>query len=316
MAAIQEEELRRLDDLMRENEALRDRLARLSEASLRINESLDFDTVLQGVLDSARDLTKARYGVITLLDETGQLQDFLSSGMSSVEDERLWEMTDGRRLFDYFSSAQEPFRVTDLLGHLRSLGLPELSLPMPVGPVVSFLAGPVFHRGGRVGNFFLAEKEGDPEFTLEDEETLMMFASQAAMVIANARRYRDERRARADLETLIQTSPVGVAVFDAKTGVPVSFNLEAKRIVDSLREPAQSPEQLLETLTCRRGDGRELSLMELPMAELMSAGETVRAEEIVLSVPDGRSVAALLKRHAHPLGGTGRSRPSSSPCRT
>ena len=42
-----------------ENEAaLRDRLTRLSEASLRINESLDFDTVLQGVLDSARALDR------------------------------------------------------------------------------------------------------------------------------------------------------------------------------------------------------------------------------------------------------------------
>ena len=29
-------------------EALRERLSRLSEASLRINESLDFETVLQG----------------------------------------------------------------------------------------------------------------------------------------------------------------------------------------------------------------------------------------------------------------------------
>ena len=109
--------MRRPEDLMRENEALRDRLSRLSEASLRINESLDFDTVLQEVLDSARALTKARYGVITLLDETGQLQDFLSSGMSSVEAERLWGMTEGRRLFDYLSGPQEPFRVTDLLGH-------------------------------------------------------------------------------------------------------------------------------------------------------------------------------------------------------
>ena len=43
-------------------QALRDRLSRLSEASLRINESLDFDTVLKGVLDSARSLTEARYG--------------------------------------------------------------------------------------------------------------------------------------------------------------------------------------------------------------------------------------------------------------
>ena len=33
----------------REIEALRERLSRLSEASRRINESLDFDAVLQGV---------------------------------------------------------------------------------------------------------------------------------------------------------------------------------------------------------------------------------------------------------------------------
>ena len=39
---------------MTESEAaLRERLAMLSRASLRINESLDFDTVLQGALDDA-----------------------------------------------------------------------------------------------------------------------------------------------------------------------------------------------------------------------------------------------------------------------
>ena len=36
-----------------------------------------------------------------------------------------------------------------------------------------------------------------------------MFASQAALVIANARRYREEQRARADLEALVNTSPDG-----------------------------------------------------------------------------------------------------------
>ena len=45
-----------------ETEPPRDRLSRVSEASRRINESLDFDTVLQGVLASARDLTRSRYG--------------------------------------------------------------------------------------------------------------------------------------------------------------------------------------------------------------------------------------------------------------
>ena len=57
-----------------ETESLRQRLSLLSEASLRINESLDFDVVLQGVLDSACALTEARYGVLTPFDETGDIQ--------------------------------------------------------------------------------------------------------------------------------------------------------------------------------------------------------------------------------------------------
>ena len=121
-----------------------------------------------------------------------------------------------------------------------------------------------------------------------------MFCSQAAMAIANARRHREERRARADLETLIDTSPVGVVVFDAVTGAPKSFNREALRIVDGLRDPGQALEDLMGVVSCHRADEREVSLQELPMAALLGAGETVRAEEIVIAVPDGRSVTTLL----------------------
>ena len=66
------------EDLKRAMEELRDRLSRLSEASLRINESLDFDTVLQEVVDSARALTASRYGAITVLGEAGRPSDFHS----------------------------------------------------------------------------------------------------------------------------------------------------------------------------------------------------------------------------------------------
>ena len=62
----------------------------------------------------------------------------------------------------------------------------------------------------------------------------MLFGSQAATAIANARTQRDGQRAPADLEALVKTSPIGVAVFDAGTGEVFSLNLEAKRIVGSL----------------------------------------------------------------------------------
>ena len=68
----------------RETEMLRERLNRLSQASLRINESLDFDQVLQGVLDSACSLTSARYGVMTLSSGTRRTRCAFSSATSST----------------------------------------------------------------------------------------------------------------------------------------------------------------------------------------------------------------------------------------
>ena len=281
------------DGLRREIEALRRRLSLLSEASLRINEDLDIDSVLQEVVDSARSLTSARYGVITLSDDDGRGQRFLASGMTSDEARRIRDTPDGLLIFEYLNGLPEPLRIPDLLGRLRSLGLPQFRPPDSVGGVLPFLAAPVFHRGERVGNVFVADREEGGEFTPEDESTLVMFASQAALVIANARRYREERRARAGLETLVETSPIGVVVFDVRTGRPMSFNREALRIQERLRRPGQSSEELLGVLSIRQTGGGEVALAEL-MAGLMSAGETVRNQETTLVTPEGRSASVLV----------------------
>ena len=197
----------------REIAELRDRLSRLSQASLRINESLDFDTVLQGVLDSACSLTGARYGVITLLANRGGYRTSSTSGLTPEEHRRFTDLPEGMLFFEYLSSISEPLRLRDFHSYISLLGLPEFHPPMAVSSPLPFLAAPIRHLGESVGAFYVGEKE--LEFTPEDEETLVMFASQAALVIANVRRHREEQRARADLETLVNTTPVGVLVFDA-----------------------------------------------------------------------------------------------------
>ena len=88
-------------------QALRDRLSRLSEASRRINESLDFDAVLQGVLASARDLTRSRYGVFILLDDAGRMRKFFGSGMTPEQGRRLWPEPDRVR----FSTTLAELRI-------------------------------------------------------------------------------------------------------------------------------------------------------------------------------------------------------------
>ena len=284
--------MRQAEDLARENQALRVRLSQLAQASLRINESLDFDTVLQGVLDSACSLTGARYGVLTLMDDSKQIQNSLVFGLTPEETQELWDVLGGTAFCEYLTQMPGPLRLRDLQQHLGSLGLPEFRPPMATSPEMSFMAAPTRDLGETVGVIYVSEKE--PEFTSEDEETLFMFASQAALVIANARRYRDEQRARVDLETLINTSPVGVVVFDAGTARMVSINREARRITGHLKTPDRNLEELLEVLTFRRADGREISQDEFPLARALRAGETVRAEEIVIQVPDGRSITTLV----------------------
>ena len=270
--------------------ALRDRLSRLSEATLRINESLDFDSVLQEVVDSALELTGARYGAITVLDDAGQFQSLITSGLLDEENQQINESPGAPSFFEFVIKADRPLRIDSLDDFTESTGLPQFRPPVQV---TSALIAPIRHGGHGVGTIYLANSNVGQEFTPEDEETLVMFASQAALVISNARTYREEQKAKDDLEALINISPVGVAVFDAKTGQPVSFNREARRMMEDLRAPDQPIEKLIEVITYRRDDGREISLEEMSLAQVLGSGETVRAEEIVLRVPDGRSVTAL-----------------------
>ena len=279
------------DELRRENASLRERLSKLSEASLLVNDSLDFSTVLKEVVRNASSLTGARYGGMSLLDESGEPQDFVSHGLTPEEHQRLLDLPNEVWLefINHFTNIREPLRIRNVGTYIESLGL---SSPMHL---TSFVATPIRHRGMHLGTFYLANKEGAEEFTGEDEEVLALFASQAASAIVNARKYRDEQRTRAYWETMIDTSPVGVVVFDANTGKVLSINREARRIVRVLNEPDGTAEELLEVMTFRRADGHEVSLAELPLAQMLrDNSETVRAEEVVLSYPGGRSITTLI----------------------
>ncbi len=274
-----------------ETSALRERLTKLSAASRRINESLEFHSVLQDVVDSACELTYARYGGITVVDHAGRFEEFVTSGLTHEERLMLAQLPESAPLFTHLNGVDETLWIDDLPDYMQSMGMAQWRPPVAVR---SLLVAPIRNGGVRIGSIYLTNGEDSREFAHEDEELLVLFASQAALVIANARRYRDEQRARADLEALVNTSPVGVVVFDAATGTPVSYNRETLRIIDGLRDPDSPPEQIMEILSLRRMDGREVSLTDSPLAERLSSGLTIRAEEIVIEVPDGRAVTTLV----------------------
>ena len=84
---------------------------------LRISASLDLETVLREVADSARALTGARYGTLVTIDENGEPQDFVTSGLTEQEHRAMVQYPDGSWLFEH---------LRDHAGTASARGLPRL----------------------------------------------------------------------------------------------------------------------------------------------------------------------------------------------
>ena len=116
------EALSQAEEPEREGPEPGDRLSRMSQASLRITETLDLDTVLRGVVDGACTVTGARHGGITVLDDAGSLQDFITSGLTPEEHRLFVELPGGPEFFVYLSGLPEPLRLADFSGYTQGYG--------------------------------------------------------------------------------------------------------------------------------------------------------------------------------------------------
>ena len=112
----------------------------------RINASLDLETALNGVVESARALTGARYCAIATIDDAGVPQDFVTSGFTAEEHRKLLEWPDGPRLFEYFRDLPGPLRLAGVPAYVRSRGFSPDRLPSR-----AFQGTPMRHRGVHVG---------------------------------------------------------------------------------------------------------------------------------------------------------------------
>ena len=150
-----------------------------------------FETVLQGILDSSRSLTGADFGLLIMRDDLGQEQDFLASGLTPDEHEMFMEWSKKEpALFEFLNRISGPLRSEDFNKDATSAGFPMFLPPIASNCPSAYLAAPILYQGTTVGSIYVLETVARSNFSSEDEETLVAFASQAAMAIANARRYR------------------------------------------------------------------------------------------------------------------------------
>ena len=266
-----------------------DRVSRISEACLRVIAETGLDEILQTAVDEARSITGAQYGVIELQAMPGLSPNIFTSGVSPRGDRTVGAAPPPPGPLDCADDTPEP----PLLADNPEMGAtPDASAVSEDG--LARLERPITHWGETYGVIRLVGRYSGWEFGPEDEETLATLSSLAAVSITSARSYRTEHRAKADLEALINTTPVGVMVFDAQTGELHSTNEAVGRFIEDLRIPNLPWDQLISRLKYRRLDGIEISLEETPISQVLRSGETIRAEEVDIQLPGGKAVTALV----------------------
>jgi signal transduction histidine kinase len=171
-----------------------EQLAALNEATMALSKELELGKVLQKVVDLARELVNARYGALGVLGPSGTyLDQFITSGISAKDRSRIIHPPRGRGLLGEVINQGNPIRLVDIQADDRSVDLPDAHPPM-----WSFLGVPIKSKGKIYGNLYLTDKLAGTEadegkvvgFTEEDEQLLVMFATQAAIAIENAQLYR------------------------------------------------------------------------------------------------------------------------------
>jgi signal transduction histidine kinase len=203
-------------------------LRTLTELGHGVLEELELEPVLQRVLAVARELTGARYAALGVLDaRRTELERFLTVGIDEAARREIGDLPRGHGVLGELIREPKPLRLTDVGAHARSYGFP-IGHP----PMSSFLGVPLIVRGEAWGNLYLTEKEGDEEFTDEDEQAAVMLADWASIAIGNARRLQEVSSRRDELEqtvTAMRATAEISRVLAGETDLEVVLGLIAKR---------------------------------------------------------------------------------------
>lgn len=198
------------------------------EVARSVLAELDLDQVLDRVLESAQELTEARYAALGVLNESRtELASFLTRGIDDDTHAAIGALPRGRGVLGALISEPAPLRLDDVGRHPRSYGFPPGHPPMH-----SFLGVPIVIGGTPFGNLYLTEKSGGSQFSDADEQALAVLAEFAAVAIDHARRYTGASERRDELERTVAaleaTTQIARAI-GGETDLEVILELVAKR---------------------------------------------------------------------------------------
>ena len=217
-------------------EQLQERLIALHKASLELVKDVSLDHLLERIATVACEQADARYAALGVLDENGKLVKFITVGMTDEEIKRMPHPPVGRGLIGELIDREDPLRVPIIQEHPHSVGFPDNHPDM-----VSFLGVPIRAANIQLGQIYLTEKVGAPEFTADDEKIIQMLAAYVAAAIQNARLHENTHR----LAVLEERERIGMDLHDGIIQAIYGVGLSLEGALHSIDEsPADAKERI------------------------------------------------------------------------
>lgn len=165
-------------------EKLEEQLHQYHQASFKLVQDLSLDTVLERIVHLAKEQAQAEYGALAIRDEKGEIIRFITVGMTEEEQERIEHLPTGEGLLGELQNKNDIIRIPDIKNDPRSVGFPQHHPHMK-----SMLGVPIVSGERIIGQIYLTNKKGEPEFTKNDARLMTTLAGYAAVAITNAQLY-------------------------------------------------------------------------------------------------------------------------------
>jgi two-component system, NarL family, sensor histidine kinase DevS len=211
-------------------EQLQERLIALHKASLELVKDVSLDHLLERIAKVACEQADARYAALGVLDDDGKLVKFITVGMTDDEIKHMPHPPVGRGLIGELMDTEVPLRVPVIQEHPRSSGFPANHPKM-----VSFLGVPIRATNQQLGQIYLTEKIGAPEFNADDEKIIQMLAAYAAAAIQNARLHENTHR----LAVLEERERIGMDLHDGIIQAIYGVGLSLESALHSFEDEPQ-----------------------------------------------------------------------------
>ena len=241
-------------------------LKAINDAVLAMAAELRVAPILQRLVESARELVKARYAALGIPDGEGGFAQFITSGMSAAQIEAIGPLPRTHGLLGAMLTETAPYRTSDIRTDPRFQWWPP-----PHPRMSSFLGVPILAKGRVIAAFYLTDKIGADEFSEDDQAAVEMLAAHAAIAIENARLFERSR----ELSVVEERTRLARELHDSVSQTLFSISLVAESaatLVD--RDAAKAKTQLEGLREMARAATQEMRslIFELRPADLDAEG--------------------------------------------